>query len=943
MTRIRPSAPAVGLLLALSGGATLAGEALGARVLRPLLGSTAAAQTGTLVGVLGFLGAGAYWSGRTRRFSPRAVLVAAHAGLALVCALGALVPGALAAPLARALVALPPAVGDVARFILAVAFAGAPGFLAGAVFPAAVALLRRGGGAGTAFAGGLSSLGAAAAALATTFALGPSLGVSRTLLAAGALLAALAFASSRFEDVSREPAAPPGDAPRPVLATLLLLGAASTAWQVLVARAGALAFGPSAFTFAAALAGHVTALAAGELACLGFVSRATAADARRALGAVTLAAALAAAAGVWLLRALPGAAERMLADGAPGQLALWATAYGWCALAALPVAGFVGAGLALAARSLGGDGAAANGRALAASGAGNVAGAALATFVAMPALGVAGAGLAAAALVGVAAGLARSRWAMAVALAAVALSGARLRATDDPAAMLGGPFLYAGSRNVELGRVAWRRDGPEATVAVRRDDEGNVLLQINGKVDATSLGDAATQTLVGMIPVAMARDPRDVLVVGLGSGMTVDAARSVPGVRRVEAAELLGDVVAAARGPFARANHRALEDARVRVVGVDAAQYLRGTRRLYDAIVSEPSNPWVAGMSDLFTRESFEAARDRLREGGAFGAWFHAYGTSAEAVASIVATFRAVFPRAALVELTPGTDYLLVGLKGTAPLDLDAFLRRADDPTLARMLLAAGVPDRASLLARFLGGRAGVAAVAGGAPVLRASDLTLEFVAPSLLYRDATADVFALLARVDDLPLAGLGVDASPNSTWLRLLDASEPHREAVAHARSLVLAAREGDRARALREGELAVGLAPRDDGLRAMVARLYLERAAERVRSDPGAAESDLTAVLELAPPPAERVRALVRLGDLALRRGDGQRALTRYTDALGRAEALGESAPEVRVRLAGALAALGAREQAAEEYDRALREARDPARRRALEAIRAAARPR
>ena len=59
--------------------------------------------------------------------------------------------------------------------------------------------------------------------------------------------------------------------------------------------------------------------------------------------------------------------------------------------------------------------------------------------------------------------------------------------------------------------------------------------------------------------------------------MTVDAARSVPGVRR-RRRRLLGDVVAAARGPFARANHRALEDARVRVVAVDAAQYLRGAR-----------------------------------------------------------------------------------------------------------------------------------------------------------------------------------------------------------------------------------------------------------------------------------------------------------------------------------------------------------------------------
>lgn len=921
----------------------LVGEALGARVLRPLVGSTAFAQTGTLVGVLGALGLGAHWAGHTRRLAPRVLLVVAHVGLACISLAAAVLPGVVATPLARVLVACPTGMADVARFVFAAVLSALPGFFAGVVFPAAVLLLRRGGGAGTALAGALSSFGAAVASLLATFVLGPWLGVSRTLLVTSVLHGMLAVGASRLEDVPREAPEPSGEAPRRVLMALFALGVASTAWQVLVTRAASLSFGPSAFTFATALAGHVTALALGECLSVRFVQRSTARKTYQALGGIALAASLGASGGVWLLRALPSLAERVLAGGVPSQVVLWAAAWVGCVFVSLPVVGFVGAGIAFAARSLGGDGAMANGRTLAASGVGNVLGAVLATFVAMPRFGVAGAALAVAATLAVATGWTRSRSAAALALVAVSLSGVQLRRTDDPTTMLRGPFLYAGGRGVELGRVVVRRDGPEATVAVRRDDEGHVLLQINGKVDATSLGDAATQTLLGMLPVAMAHSPRDVLVVGLGSGMSVDAARSVPGVRRVEVAELLGDVIDAARGPFSRANRRVLEDARVRVLRVDALHYLRGTMVTYDAIVSEPSNPWVAGMSDLFTRESFEAARERLRDGGTFGAWFHAYSTDVDVLASIVATFRAVFPRATLLELAPGSDYLLVGWKGSAPFDLDGFLRRLDDPTLTRMLLAAGVPDHASLFARFLGGREGVATVAADAPVLHATDLKLEFVAPSLLYHDATADVFARLARIDDLPLAGLGVDASPGSTWLRLLDASEAHREAVTHVRSMVLAAREGDRTRALRAGELAVGLAPRDDGLRAMVARLYLERAAERVRRDPAAAESDLTAVLELTPPPAERVRALVRLGDLALRRRDGQRALSRYREALSLSEELGDDVPELRVRLAAALDVLGARAQSEEVYARALRDVRDPVRRRALAAIRAAARVR
>jgi tetratricopeptide (TPR) repeat protein len=209
--------------------------------------------------------------------------------------------------------------------------------------------------------------------------------------------------------------------------------------------------------------------------------------------------------------------------------------------------------------------------------------------------------------------------------------------------------------------------------------------------------------------------------------------------------------------------------------------------------------------------------------------------------------------------------------------------------------------------------------------------------APSLLYRDATAEVLSLLTRIDDLPLAGLVRDTSAQSTWLRLLDASDGVREAATHTRAMTLAERQNDLTRALREGELAVGLSAHDGALRARLARLYLTRAALRMRRDPGAAEEDLTAVLELSPPTTERFRALLALGDLATRRRDGQRALARYQAALAIADAARESAPEVHVRLAAALSLLGAREQANEALARAAREAPSERRRREIEALR------
>lgn len=254
------------------------------------------------------------------------------------------------------------------------------------------------------------------------------------------------------------------------------------------------------------------------------------------------------------------------------------------------------------------------------------------------------------------------------------------------------------------------------------------------------------------------------------------------------------------------------------------------------------------------------------------------------------------------------------------------------------MLLRAGIDSDAALLARFLSGPAGVAAVGDGGEALRASDLRLEFRAPRLLYRDARAEVFARFDRIQDLPLAGLVTQSSAGSSWLRLLDEGDPAREASMHLRRMAVAEDEHAYPRAIHEGELAVGLRPDDLLTRTRLARLYYLRALYRRRgNDPGGAEADLTTVIELRPHVTERFRALVTLGELALRRRDGQRAFARFDEALAIARAAGEPSPELHVRKAEALAMLGAPQAAAAELDQAIRSTRDPRRRRELEAIR------
>ncbi|MGE5833138.1 MAG: spermidine synthase, partial [Acidobacteriota bacterium] len=103
-------------------------------------------------------------------------------------------------------------------------------------------------------------------------------------------------------------------------------------------------------------------------------------------------------------------------------------------------------------------------------------------------------------------------------------------------------------------------------------------------------------------------------VIGLGSGVTVGSALRHP-IDKVDVMEISPEVIEAS-ARFADAHHRALDDPRTRVIAGDGRTHLLLARDRYDVIISEPSNPWVAGVASLFTREFFEAARSRLSDGG---------------------------------------------------------------------------------------------------------------------------------------------------------------------------------------------------------------------------------------------------------------------------------------------------------------------------------------
>ncbi|TMA57574.1 MAG: hypothetical protein E6J75_07370 [Deltaproteobacteria bacterium] len=183
-----------------------------------------------------------------------------------------------------------------------------------------------------------------------------------------------------------------------------------------------------------------------------------------------------------------------------------------------------------------------------------------------------------------------------------------------------------------------------------------------------------TQVMMAAAPLLLAPRTDDVLVIGWGSGVSAGTALRWP-IRRVTAIELEPAVIEASR-LFEHINYQALDDSRLRLYEDDARHMLLASEDTYDVILSEPSHPWVTGVSNLFTREFFQLARVRLRPDGVFAQWVQAYEISFETYRTILATFQSVFPEV-FVFVPPGTqDCILVGSRRRPRLDLAELERR---------------------------------------------------------------------------------------------------------------------------------------------------------------------------------------------------------------------------------------------------------------------------
>jgi len=750
------------------------------RLLTLTLGHTTAAASTVVAAFMGGLALGAFAGGRVAKgLSPTAAIRMYAALEASVALLALLVPYELGllTPLLAWAYRQSSVLFPLVRVVCALVVLFIPALALGATFPAAVrAFIRHprdvGPMVGTLYAA--NTAGAAVGAVLAGFVLMPAFGIFATTLAgviAGLVSAAIALIIARYTpadatvespETVRQPSRPQkraraSRAPSTMTtltvpaawlaaATLGLSGFASLLCEIVWARTFAMIVGPTTYAFSATVAAVIAGLAAGSAGGAWIAKRT-----QRPAFWLGLTLSLTAIAISFMSSLAGDAVPRFIADelaaaSRPAAALLMRQSLLVAALILLPALGF-GAAFPLALDLLGTAGSMADrvARVYALNTIAAVAGSLTAGFAAIPLLGLqrslqlAAAALVLAVLLVVLRG-ALSRGSRVVVATSAAVAGVMVVVNPgwDRELLASGAYKYAprvaGTVDLETalkaGTLLFYEEDAASTVSVK-ELTGAISLSIDGKVDASSVGDMLTQKALGHLPLLLHDHPREICIIGLGSGVTLASALT-HGVTRADVVEISAGVVRASRY-FSRENHDALADLRTHLIVGDGRSHLAFTDRRYDVIISEPSNPWIAGVAALFTREFFVSARARLSPGGIICQWAHTYDMSPEDFRSIVATFTSVFPDATIWRVGEG-DVLLVGSLDSIEERLVNVEQSWKRPGVADDLAQVSAFSPFSVWSLYAAGPESLAEFSRGAAIQRDDRMALEFSGPRAMF-----------------------------------------------------------------------------------------------------------------------------------------------------------------------------------------------------------------
>ncbi len=273
-------------------------------------------------------------------------------------------------------------------------------------------------------------------------------------------------------------------------------------------------------------------------------------------------------------------------------------------------------------------------------------------------------------------------------------------------------------------------EGIDTTAAVLQTRRKKHSLLINGKPDASTATDLAPQSLFSQIPLLLHDSPKNALVIGLGSGITLGNTTLHP-LEEIVCVEISSEVVAASKY-FSNQNFQPLQDPRVSLFVEDGRNFLLVSQKSYDVIISAPSNPWQAGNANLFTADYFELARTRLNEGGVYCQWLPFYDLRPDVFRTAMRTFTTQFSH--ILAFSVAGDMFLVGSDDPLAFDYTRLANLFSRDPFQSLFSSIGLSSPADLMAKvYLFSEKQLAELSHGYPLNTDNHPILEFSARYLL------------------------------------------------------------------------------------------------------------------------------------------------------------------------------------------------------------------
>ena len=273
--------------------------------------------------------------------------------------------------------------------------------------------------------------------------------------------------------------------------------------------------------------------------------------------------------------------------------------------------------------------------------------------------------------------------------------------------MASGVFRYGIPELDSKSEILFHKDGKTASVSISNWDNKQISISTNGKPDAEITianglppsQDESTMTLLAALPLSIFPEAETIANIGLGSGLTAHVALTLPDIRQIDTIEIEESIVSGAKY-FGEKTKNIFNDSRSNIYIDDAKTFFSTHQKNYDIVISEPSNPWVSGVSSLFTREFYNVVKSYITDEGIFVQWLHIYEFDIDLLVSVLKAISEEFPYYSIYFADEGNLILIASQKKQVGLPSVSIF---EAPGMKQQLSTIHIHNIDDLRFRFLG------------------------------------------------------------------------------------------------------------------------------------------------------------------------------------------------------------------------------------------------